>query len=67
MLVVIAPLKLRQEQLSVVAQLLLEADLRRVVARDRHALDRGEERDAGRVLAGLTVRRCQETLVVCAH
>ena len=62
-----APHECRVEQLPVVAQLLLEADLRRVVARDRHALDRGEERDAGRVLAGLTVRRCQETLVVCAH
>jgi hypothetical protein len=43
--------ELRKEQLPVVAELLPESDLRRVVAVDRHRLDRLEELDPDPVFA----------------
>ena len=49
----VQPSKLRLRQHAVVAEFLLQADLGRVVAGDRHRLDRGEEVDARRALLGL--------------
>jgi len=47
----------RVEQLPVVAEFPLQADLRRVVAGDRHALDRREEGHARRVVGRLATGR----------